>query len=353
MRNTKKALALLLALTAAMCLAACGENSSAADSATDSGAAAETTTAAAEERTAAPASAATTSASAETTSTAAAVKETETTDVSRSTEQTEESEGRLPVPGEHDFTLPEDCPYDFDSISFHARNYYEQHTGTSVQYAEAEKLNGDILTVRLYDIVEFRPLDYAYYYVDYHDLKGKDQDGNPVDLESTETTVWFPGEALNSIDFEDCWGAALYLGRMNDDEDFDRYCVRDALSLPMNAAYAEKYSFIAEIPERNYVSPVGGAQGGSELWMIVPRPTNQKTRIMVKNIDPNTGDPVGLVYNSAFGTPFILACNASGKPDFEITFLSEAIGTERTFKVFVAEATSAPMCTDGDIRILN
>ena len=257
---------------------------------------------------------------------------------------------KLPTPGVHDFTLPADCPYDFDRISFLAKRFYLQQTGRSVQHAEAEKLEGNLLTIHLYDIEEFRPLDYAYYYVDYHDLKGTDEDGNPVELESTAA---ISDAALNCIDFGDCGGAALYLGQMNDDEDFDPYCIKGALKLPVNAGIAEKYPFLTDIPEENYVSPVGGAKGASELWMIVPRPTGQKTAIRVLNFDPQTGDPLGLVFQSAEDTPFILACNASGKPDCEITFIPEMTGVQQSFKVYLSESTYDPMCTDSKIKILN
>ena len=171
--------------------------------------------------------------------------------------------------------------------------------------------------------------------------------------ETQEADAEAPGTVSDSVDFGDCIGAALYLGQMNYDEDFDRYCVRGALNLPSNSGIAEKYSFITEIPEDHYVSPVGGAKGASELWMLVPRPGGQNTGIRVLNIDPQTGEPVGLVYNSADGAPFILACNAEGKTDCEITFIPEESGEQRTFKVCLEESAYVPMCTDSEIKILN
>ncbi|MBR5370667.1 MAG: hypothetical protein IK130_00485 [Oscillospiraceae bacterium] len=294
----------------------------------------------------------TTETSAETTETTAA---TETTASAAGTATT--AEGALPVhevptPGVHKFTLPADCPYDFDDISFHAKNYYENHTNNSVQFAEAEKLNGNILTIHLYDIVDFWPLDYQYYYVDYHDLKGTDIDGNPVDLESTEQTVWFPGTALNSVDFGESRGAALYLGKLDADGEFGKAAVQALLSRPENAAYAEKYTFIRDIPEDNYISPVGGAKPNAEVWMLVPRPTNLSTQINVLNQNA-AGDPVGLVYHSAHGSPILLACNAGGWNDCEVTFISEGDGVSRTFKPYITKDTGVPACTQDYIKILN
>ena len=358
--NMKKAIAMAAALAAAMSMVSCGsdgsstpETTTAAES-TTTGSSAETTVSETETTVS---SAETAASTAETTVLSTETSAVTTTVSETTATTTSEFYGTLPihtlpVPGVYNFTLPADCAYDFSDITFHAKNYYENHTGKSVQYAEPERLDGNILTIHVYDIEEFRTLDYEYYYVDYHNLKGKDFDGNPVDLESTEQTVWFPGAALDSVDFGDCWGAALYLGCMNYDEDFDKYCVQGALRLPNNAAYAEKYTFLKDIPETNYVAPVGGAKGGSELWMLVPRPTVQKTQIMVKNIDEN-GNPVGLVYNSSHGTPFILACNQDGWCDFEISFISEADGVTRTFTPYITKDTCVPACTADYIKILN
>ena len=300
-----------------------------------------------------------TTTTATTTATSTTVTSTTTTTAAVLTTTTTSTfiEGGLPVhemptPGVHNFSLPADCPYDFDVISFHARNYYENHGGDKVQYVEAEKLIGDTLVIHLYDIVEFHAIDYQYYYVDYHNLKGTDADGNQVDLESTEQTVWFPGAALNSVDFDNCWGAALYIGDLNADDSWGPFIIKNRLELPNNAKYAEKYTFIKDIPESNYVTPVGGAKGYSQLWMIVPRPTVQKTSIKVLNKDKN-GNPVGLVYNSANGAPIILACNSEGWCDCEVTFFSEADGVQRTFVPYLTKDTGVPACSESFIKVLN
>lgn len=290
-----------------------------------------------------------------TTTTLAAVSTTLTTPTPAAT--TSEFWGTIinmfPVPGKHDFTLPADCSYDFDSISFHAKNYYAQQTGRSVMFAEAEKLNGNMLTIHLYDIENSRALDYQYYYVDYHNLKGVDIDGNPVDLLSTESAIWYAGAALNSIDFGDAWGAALYLGDLNFDEDFNKTSIHKLMNQSWNAEYLKKYTFLKDIPENNYIHPVGGAKGGSQIWMLVPRPTNVGTKVMVKNIDYNTGNPLGIVCNQANGNPIILACNASGASDCEVTFISDGDGVQRTFVPYVTLDTCKPACSESFIKILN
>ena len=290
-----------------------------------------------------------------TTTTLAAVSTTLTTPTPAAT--TSEFWGTIinhfPVPGKHDFTLPADCSYDFDSISFHAKNYFAQQTGKAVMYAEAEKLDGNMLTIHLYDIENSRALDYQYYYVDYHNLKGVDIDGNPVDLQSAESSIWYVGPALNSVDFGDAWGAALYLGDLNFDEDFNKTSVHRLMDQSWNAEYLKKYTFLKDIPENNYIHPVGGAKGGSQIWMLVPRPTNVGTRVMVKNIDYNTGNPLGIVCNQANGNPIILACNASGPSDCEVTFISDGDGVQRTFVPYVTLDTCKPACSESFIKILN
>jgi hypothetical protein len=96
------------------------------------------------------------------------------------------------------------------------------------------------------------------------------------------------------------------------------------------------------------ISHVSHRYSGGELCL-----TGQKTAIRVLNFDPQTGDPLGLVFQSAEDTPFILACNAAGKPDCEITFIPEMTGVQQSFKVYLSESTYDPMCTDSKIKILN
>lgn len=370
--NIKQFTAILSAMLLTAVLASCSGASDGSSADTTSAAPAETTAVSAAETTAAEttvsasetAAAETTAAvsetaasSAETGTSASASSQAAETTASGTQAVTAASEGALPVhelptPGVHDFTLPADCPYGFDDISFHARNYYENHSNKSVQYAEAEKLTGNILTVRLYDIVDFRALDYEYYYVDYHNLKGMDADGNQVDLESSEQTVWFPGAALDSVDFGESRGAALYLGELNADGRFDKAAVQELLSQPYNAAYAEKYTFIKDIPEDYYVKPVSGAKPHAEVWMLVPRPTNLSTQIFVLNKDAQ-GNPLGLVYNSPNGSPILLACNHDDWSDCEVTFISEGDGVSRTFTPYITKDTGVPACSQDYIKILN
>ncbi len=98
------------------------------------------------------------------------------------------------------------------------------------------------------------------------------------------------------------------------------------------------------------VSTAGTKFSGLIRWFI---PMLSRTAIRVLNFDPQTGDPLGLVFQSAEDTPFILACNASRKPDCEITFIPEMTGVQQSFKVYLSESTYDPMCTDSKIKILN
>ena len=86
--------------------------------------------------------------------------------------------------------------------------------------------------------------------------------------------------------------------------------------------------------------------------MLVPRPTNLSTQINVLNQNA-AGDPVGLVYHSAHGSPILLACNAGGWNDCEVTFISEGDGVSRTFKPYITKDTGVPACTQDYIKILN
>lgn len=259
----------------------------------------------------------------------------------------------LPTPGIHNFTLPADCPYTFDAISQYAKAYFAKQTGETVSYADAEGMDGDYLIVHLYNIEEFRALDYQYYFVDYHNLTGVDIDGNPVALYSGESTDPDMETALNRIDFGDAWGAALYLGELDFDSTFNPTGVQTMLNESRNAEYVKKYPFLKDIPESSYIQPVGGAKGGSQIWMIVPRPDSAGTKVMVLNKDPLTGNPIGVICNQPNGNPILLACHADGTSDCEITFIFDGSGEQKTFIPYVTPDTGQPACSENDIIILN
>ena len=333
MNHAKILIAALAALTAAPCLASCGDSS------------AVLTENNLEE-------AITASAVAVTDETALQTAETDAL-TSAATELTKSDNNARQTSTEAQTTAPEaeTKPENSESnengtLQYYAASYYAARTNHFPEFVDVEDKEDGTVSLHLYDLIDNHAATCDWYYVDRHTLKGKNFVGDEINLKENQPKLWAPGGDAYTLVPNGYYGAVLYLGTL-DRSNLSSDIITEMKSFVDSSEYAQQYPFLKDIPkDLNYFA----TDLGTEIWMILPK--NDMGWITVRAIEPDTVKyRITQTCNSA---PIILCCNYSDigpDADVQITYTNEDRGQ---FSPYISLKDGRPTTTDEEhIAVLN
>ncbi len=224
--------------------------------------------------------------------------------------------------------------YDEDDLQYLAMQYYSSRHNWIPQFIDVDKVEGDTVTLHLYDLIDGHTSTAEWYYVSKQTGKGKNFLEEEVDLTEKPKAQWRPNVPERNLLPKDASCGIIYLGNPG---------VMGAYS-PINAAYREYFSlegyvdlypYIANMPEENYAE----TNGGSELYLIIPR--DEDAHIVVNAYDDNN-KMLGRIYSSYTGAPFLLRCNRSEVMTDQMIKITDNAGEYEEFSVFISGRDGKP-----------
>ena len=229
---------------------------------------------------------------------------------------------------------PEAPRYSEDMLQYLAMHYYGSRHNWIPQFIDVDKVEGDTVTLHLYDLIDGHTSTADWYYVSNQTGKGKNFLEEEIDLTEKPKAQWRPDVPERNLLPKDASCGIIYLGYP---EIQGRYS-------PINAAYREyfsqkgyvdQYPYIANMPEENYAE----TNGGNELYLIIPR--DSEAQVVVNAYDDN-GRMLGRIYSSYSGAPFLLRCNRSEVMTDQMIKIVDNAGEYEEFSVYISGRDGKP-----------
>ena len=219
--------------------------------------------------------------------------------------------------------------YDEDELQYLAMHYYGSRHNWIPQYIDVDKVEGNTVTLHLYDLNDGHTSTADWYYIDKTTGKGKNLLEEEIDLNEKPVKQWKPNVPERSQLPKDASCGIVYLGYVGNA--YGRYS-------PVNAAfreyfslngYVDKYPYLANMPEENYAE----TYEGSELYLIIPR--DDEAHVVVNAYD-ETNRLLGRIYSSYTGAPFLLRCNRSEIMSDFLIKITDNSGEYPEFSVYIS-----------------
>ena len=231
-----------------------------------------------------------------------------------------------------------------------AKLYYATLMNHVPEIAEIKEENGNAVTVRLADNRQTEQKELMLVTIDRVTGAGSTDWDTTFQLRDNQPVndpLWQPDAKVYALVPEGCKAAVLYTGSQRratetiDTETPMQYFVA-------HSASAKKYPFLKEIPSPQNVV---WTENGSELWVILPK--DPACTITVREIDPVSQQVRCRLTETYGGAPIILSCNYSDiSPDVTVE-IRYTNGETVTFSPYISARDGEPAATDESVCILN
>ena len=281
----------------------------------------------------------TTTAAAETT-TASVVTEITQADGTETTDLTAETTERIIVPTANGYT-------DDDLITL-ARRYYGSRSNWVPEFCYVVSIEGDTVTLHLYDLVDNHTASCSWYYIDRKTGKGWDLFDEPVDLSEPEAELYNPEVTQRESFPETACCGVQYIGTFPAGSGKANGYNAALIETLLMGGYGDEYPFIGRLMNDNTYAETQSAQ---ELYLIIPR--DPEARVIVTECDPVNESVFGPIYRSYNGCPFLLYCNHSEVASDVQIQITDNSGTHEAFSVYLSGMDGSPKTDNNSAVILN